>query len=849
MLPVVCRPQSGETGKPETCMRRLLLTSVLGMPAVSMALDVDPNDPSGSIVQGTGTPVIESPAIIGEGFSAGVISTVNENLVSLEWPDGREEHIVPHTFNSVFIGAWTKEDRYRIELVAPIYWHNSIVDSEPFSGAALGDVLVRGNFRLYQADDASFGVSLVPTAGLPTGSQKAMVARGAHLDLKGAIGGEIGDNFGYAANLGFVLQPGYTYYNVAIGSSVDAGAGVWVRPDEHMRLGADYKIAIGTSTADGAPNAIATANVFAQMRTDEGLALTVGAGRGMLKGIGAPDWRAVVGLTYARFKRDQDDDGIVDKEDSCPLDAEDFDGFEDVDGCPEIDNDGDTLIDIDDECPDQAEDFDEWHDLDGCPDLDNDEDGWVDTEDSCPYRPGPDRFQGCPDSDNDGVMDDSDQCVRDPGDPTLAGCPDGDSDQIADFRDACPDVPRLDEEPVEQSNGCPKKAFVKGDRIEITERVLFETGRSTIRGESYDLLDDVTAALRQYPAIRSIQVAGHTDNKGSERYNQRLSNNRAKAVYSYLINHGTDKDRLTYMGFGESDPIDSNFTDSGRQRNRRVEFRIVEQDPITEEVDTQLGDDLGGITIRFPAQTNGYADLFIDGQQASPGAPLRGLIVTPGTHEVRLSDPTRGLDHVVKVTVDGGQTQVIQVPAEAMSEQRNTALPSIVPDTTAPDQVAPELPDGAPLAVPVETSDADAAPETDAAPMIDPGSEDVPAVESGQIWGTDADAFPVDAAPTIDETDPSDEAASPWSSTEPEPEQGTTAASGWDVPVDGPANNPPVELTEKELKKAARAKAKQDKVDRKAREKEAKENQEAPADPLIDPSTLPDDSPWSTHSE
>ena len=72
-----------------------------------------------------------------------------------------------------------------------------------------------------------------------------------------------------------------------------------------------------------------------------------------------------------------------------------------------------------------------------------------------------------------------------------------------------------------------------------------------------------------------IEIGGHTDNQGSESYNERLSSDRAKAVYDYLVNKGIDSKRMTYKGYGMSKPIASNDTEEGRALNRRTEFTIV----------------------------------------------------------------------------------------------------------------------------------------------------------------------------------------------------------------------------------------------------------------------------------
>lgn len=125
---------------------------------------------------------------------------------------------------------------------------------------------------------------------------------------------------------------------------------------------------------------------------------------------------------------DSDNDAI--EPDQCSDTPEDADGFEDADGCPEVDNDQDGLVDAEDECPDVFEDEDNFEDVDGCPDPDNDKDSILDGDDQCPNeREDFDGFEdqnGCPDPDNDGdsVLDMYDACPIDPGPANTVGCPD-----------------------------------------------------------------------------------------------------------------------------------------------------------------------------------------------------------------------------------------------------------------------------------------------------------------------------------------------------------------------------------------------------------------------------------------
>lgn len=121
----------------------------------------------------------------------------------------------------------------------------------------------------------------------------------------------------------------------------------------------------------------------------------------------------------------------------------------------------------------------------------------------------------------------------------------------------------------------PKRAVLKGTRIELMEKVLFETGSDEILSESYPLLDEVASIMDTHPDIEEIEIGGHTDSKGKKRYNRRLSNKRAKAVMNYLSEHGIDSSRMTAKGYGDSNPIAGNDSEEGRSENRRVEFNIT----------------------------------------------------------------------------------------------------------------------------------------------------------------------------------------------------------------------------------------------------------------------------------
>ena len=118
---------------------------------------------------------------------------------------------------------------------------------------------------------------------------------------------------------------------------------------------------------------------------------------------------------------------------------------------------------------------------------------------------------------------------------------------------------------------------VTDTHIELKQRILFEQNTARLRDESHRLLDEVAKILKNFPKL-SVIVEGHTDSRGREAYNLKLSQARAAAVVNYLKSslqtQGVQLSKLTALGLGESRPIDSNRTSRGRANNRRVVFRI-----------------------------------------------------------------------------------------------------------------------------------------------------------------------------------------------------------------------------------------------------------------------------------
>lgn len=124
----------------------------------------------------------------------------------------------------------------------------------------------------------------------------------------------------------------------------------------------------------------------------------------------------------------------------------------------------------------------------------------------------------------------------------------------------------------------PKRVEVKKEKIQVNEKIHFEFDSAEIKEESHDLLNEIAQVINDHPEILKLRIEGHTDNVGSAKYNQDLSQRRAAAVRDYLVDTGkVDAGRLEVAGYGFDKPIADNSTDEGRAKNRRVEFNILER--------------------------------------------------------------------------------------------------------------------------------------------------------------------------------------------------------------------------------------------------------------------------------
>ncbi len=229
---------------------------------------------------------------------------------------------------------------------------------------------------------------------------------------------------------------------------------------------------------------------------------------------------------------DADNDGVTGEADKCPNEAEDKDGFQDEDGCPDADNDSDGIPDSADKCPTEAEDKDNFQDDDGCPEADNDNDGVPDAADKCADKP--ETVNGFEDED---------------------GCPDEVPAALAAYT-----------------------GVIQGINFKVNSAELLPTSNKA--------LDKAVAVLTEFKDVK-VEIQGHTDDQplkagGKFADNDALSQARAEAVKEYFVKKGIAADRLVAKGYAGTVPLQdpSGLTgaklNAARTANRRVEFKLVQ---------------------------------------------------------------------------------------------------------------------------------------------------------------------------------------------------------------------------------------------------------------------------------
>jgi OOP family OmpA-OmpF porin len=132
----------------------------------------------------------------------------------------------------------------------------------------------------------------------------------------------------------------------------------------------------------------------------------------------------------------------------------------------------------------------------------------------------------------------------------------------------------------------PPRVELRDNKIDFKEKIQFEASKAIIKQESFSLLHDIAEVIKKNPHVKKISIEGHASAEGNPVKNKKLSDDRAKSVMAHLVGkEGIDAARLTAKGFGSEKPVATNDTLEGREKNRRVEFLVVEQDVTAKKVE------------------------------------------------------------------------------------------------------------------------------------------------------------------------------------------------------------------------------------------------------------------------
>jgi len=500
--------------------------------------------------------------------------------------------------------------------------------------ALLGDIALDAKAQLMDRRSHPLGISLSARLGLPTGNRDAWAGTG-NTTMRALLGISAGSRLMVAANAGVATgsnaQDLQETFGLTWGTSLLWGAGASLPFGDRIWTSAEVvgRSVFGNHDARAYTNPI-EALLSLRVNPAGQLLLTAGGGMPLTTGVGAPQWRALAGLSWVPAPRegvvrarhgDMDGDSIPDSADRCPQQPEDSNGQDDHDGCP----DGKltaTVLHVKDstgallagarltlsEGPVTGDFVSDGGSLTrslppGSYRIQVSAEGFASREDElripmaarheASYRLQPLSMtgrlelvttdpQGAPlaatvrvlgpqgrrfAAQADGVQEIS----LPPGSYDLVVAAEGHAVERRSVSLEASSSTRMEVilKPVRSA-----RVRVAGERILLNEKIFFELGSATVKQESFGLLDEVAMVILDHPEILLVEIHGHTDDQGEADFNLKLSRQRAEAVLMYMSSRGVPGGRMEAKGFGEAYPLQPGESDEARAVNRRVELHI-----------------------------------------------------------------------------------------------------------------------------------------------------------------------------------------------------------------------------------------------------------------------------------
>jgi len=480
---------------------------------------------------------------------------------------------IGNQLNTSFLFSYGVMERLELDVVTPVTFYQDGTGVSRLVGATGVDVPTSAvrDIRI----GAAYALVPVPRTGLAKG---AFV--GARLDFSIPSGDR--ENFGgdrgavvipsllveerigrltFGAQLGARVRKETTLLGKTVGSQLSMSVGFAGALDKKQTLALTGEVfSLYALTSDGNSPFQWLAGVRWAPLWGGDLSIHAGGGGGFRTSGRAellePTWRATLDIRYAPMAHDRDGDGVADRDDKCPDQREDKDGFQDTDGCPDPDNDNDGIADALDKCPNEAETINGYLDDDGCPDeapkkVEAPPLPTMKCADGTESKPG----EKC-DSDHDGLTDDADGCPMQAEDKDgIAdedGCPekDADEDGVGDQEDKCPLVAETIDG-VDDSDGCPEEGahslvvFAAG-AIEVEKPVRFAGGSSTLTKPMKAQIALIAQRMQGLVdrGVEKIVIESWADTAGENKANEALAQKRADAIAEALVATGIPKELI-----------------------------------------------------------------------------------------------------------------------------------------------------------------------------------------------------------------------------------------------------------------------------------------------------------------
>jgi len=570
-----------------------------------------------------------------QGFAGGVFEYAEAAMTYCrgggeECPD--EVMVLDDIFAMNMSIGYAPIDRVRIFMGAPIYIDSS--SETTAGGGGFGDLRLGGQVA-FITEDGPFQAGFVPWLDLPSGDETRYLGNSKLAGGAAVAGSAEAGPVTFSGDVGMQFDP--TGVNNPDGSNtVLVGMAIGVMPADGWGLTAETRLE-PSFIEDPYPGTGNPSEMMYHLRhkwEESGFHFLVGGAHAITAGTGAPLFRTFAGFGWESEKdpqpRDTDGDGIPDKADECIEVPETVNGWRDMDGCPDDIGRLKIRVFLNDEPIDNAKVI-----VTGPKGTSEHPAGSVPGFEGLPgeaFRAEA-KYARCFEGSGETTLEPGKNKIRidlqrkEGTVKVIVKTPEGEVVDDAFIKWLPPEHNRgchaEGEAPIgaegvfNQKVGMGEHEFVvqaeerspqkfkvhvdhdgtavvevvmkaaktklSAEKIEILEKVYFETGSNIIKEESFELLEEVATVLIANPHIKKVQVAGHTDSRGDDEFNEGLSRRRAEAVMRKLVSLEVAEDRLEAVGYGEKVPIASNNSKSGRAKNRRVEFVIIDPAPTTEE--------------------------------------------------------------------------------------------------------------------------------------------------------------------------------------------------------------------------------------------------------------------------